>query len=293
MTFPFNWVPLREGTCPSANVVIIRSAVSIQLGSPARGDIARPIIVVVPQSSFHSIGFPCERGLLTTESSDFAIASFHSIGFPCERGPDWCPCKNVHPHVTVSIQLGSPARGDTFIITLPPPVILNRFPFNWVPLREGTLTRRRSCSVSPPSFHSIGFPCERGLAALPRPPANRRTGFHSIGFPCERGLTAPPGLAMPQQPEVRFPFNWVPLREGTGAREPERGPTRGGFHSIGFPCERGPLLPATRFWPHFKFPFNWVPLREGTSELDSIPRLPITGVFPFNWVPLREGTSSI
>ena len=61
--FPFNWVPLREGTYPD---------------------------------------------LIDTT---YIIYGFHSIGFPCERGP---PLRDVtvSPSLRVSIQLGSPARGD-------------------------------------------------------------------------------------------------------------------------------------------------------------------------------------
>ena len=63
--------------------------------------------------------------------------------------------------------------------------------------------------------------------------------------------------------EWKFPFNWVPLREGTPA---------------GLKTTKGSI----------KFPFNWVPLREGTQHRSQDVFYWFT--FPFNWVPLREGT---
>ena len=64
------------------------------------------------------------------------------------------------------------------------------FPFNWVPLREGSPSR-----IKPYKSNS-----------------------------------------------TRFPFNWVPLREGSQIKQMSRNSERLGFHSIGFPCERGVLL---------------------------------------------------
>ena len=65
------------------------TSVSIQLVSPARGESVgikngsrKPA-----QSGFHSIGFPCERGVDTIfPIVRLSNGSFHSIGFPCERG---------------------------------------------------------------------------------------------------------------------------------------------------------------------------------------------------------------
>ena len=39
--FPFNWVPLREGTTYARHAYTNYDQVSIQLGSPARGDYSR------------------------------------------------------------------------------------------------------------------------------------------------------------------------------------------------------------------------------------------------------------
>ena len=87
------------------------------------------------------------------------------------------------------------------------------------------------------SFHSIGFPCERGgdlnryqLELLAR-------GFHSIGFPCERGV---------RDAGCRYRLRYS------------------GFHSIGFPCERGDYHAICEIAEAYAFPFNWFPLREGS-----------------------------
>ena len=63
-------------------------------------------------------------------------ASFHSIGFPCERGVRRRRTRG-RAGLRVSIQLVSPARGE--FIKVPPQTFLQmRFPFNWFPLREGS-----------------------------------------------------------------------------------------------------------------------------------------------------------
>ena len=44
-------------------------------------------------------------------------------------------------------------------------------------------------------------------------------------------------------------------------------PYKVGFHSIGFPCERGTRsLALSRAAFPFLFPFNWFPLREGNLK---------------------------
>ena len=116
--------------------------VSIQLVSPARGEFGMSIFGVLAFQCFHSIGFPCERGVRSTLSrrklNASEVGSFHSIGFPCERGV-----------------------GSGFLQTVNNQNLV--FPFNWFPLREGSCSEV-TCAVTnkPMSFHSIGFPCERG-----------------------------------------------------------------------------------------------------------------------------------
>ena len=62
--------------------------------------------------SFHSIGFPCERGVgIALTRCAMAVAGFHSIGFPCERGASSSVDITTEDNL-VSIQLVSPARGE-------------------------------------------------------------------------------------------------------------------------------------------------------------------------------------
>ena len=137
------------------------------------------------------------------------MSCFHSIGFPCERGTK---LYSLQPgiRIRVSIQLVSPARGELQI-----QILLShqqKFPFNWFPLREGNMGLGLVKSHGAMSFHSIGFPCERGTRTLKfiklriwevsiqlvspargeptivfNPYPQQPKGFHSIGFPCERG----------------------------------------------------------------------------------------------------------
>ena len=59
--FPFNWFPLREGNFARARDKFSEGVVSIQLVSPARGELdAQARLLAITR--FHSIGFPCERG---------------------------------------------------------------------------------------------------------------------------------------------------------------------------------------------------------------------------------------
>ena len=111
--FPFNWFPLREGNsglgdgnmiteyrfhsigfpcergtyCHSGNPCGSGGRVSIQLVSPARGELPSALGMADNQRGFHSIGFPCERGTRLDLGSG--------------KGS-----------IDVSIQLVSPARGE-------------------------------------------------------------------------------------------------------------------------------------------------------------------------------------
>ena len=91
LTFPFNWYPQRVGmTSHPVLVCFLLEAVSIQLVSPASGDfpsVTRSL--VIDCSCFHSIGIPSEWGFLV------------KVTFT----------KNTDTQV--SIQLVSPASGDT------------------------------------------------------------------------------------------------------------------------------------------------------------------------------------
>ncbi len=85
--------------------------------------------------------------------------SFHSIGIPSEWGLKF-PTFRYLPTRGGSIQLGSPASGDT--ATLTATTVTRQFPFNWDPQRVGTLDVKNS-PRRPPSFHSIGIHSEWGL----------------------------------------------------------------------------------------------------------------------------------
>ena len=86
--------------------------VSIQLVSPARGELGyQAWRLHHPLGGFHSIGFPCERGVVTQQGNTFNGAGFHSIGFPCERGASSSVDITTEDNL-VSIQLVSPARGE-------------------------------------------------------------------------------------------------------------------------------------------------------------------------------------
>jgi hypothetical protein len=77
-------VGTRQGLAPERP----QSNVSIQLGSPASGDL--DLFLQLPRlcPCFHSIGFPSEWGPpLTSRRPARRATCFHSIGFPSEWGP--------------------------------------------------------------------------------------------------------------------------------------------------------------------------------------------------------------
>ena len=161
---------------------------------------------------FHSIGFPCERGASRRWTSR---RCFHSIGFPCERGVFICRGVYVSDY---------------------------KFPFNWFPLREG---RQGHQGQRPwPATHTnvsiqLVSPARGELQVTSRVWLRVILGFsfHSIGFPCERG-DGYDDIVM-GNPSSKFPFNWFPLREGRLVYICQNVDDYNSFHSIGFPCERG------------------------------------------------------
>ncbi len=135
--FPFNWDPQRVGTHPQGNAGIAQFGVSIQLGSPASGDV--------------EVRFPNETDLIRVSIQLGSPASGDHV--------DTLDRLSLH---TVSIQLGSPASGDvpalclelsqtqsfhsigipsewgrTDAITVKAEMPV-WFPFNWDPQRVGT-----------------------------------------------------------------------------------------------------------------------------------------------------------
>ena len=144
--FPFNWFPLREGNRGSVRPYRgLGLDVSIQLVSPARGELDRLNRPRLPQAkSFHSIGFPCERGTTTTAASGTVKTGLVSIQLVSPaRGEPQSPLQLRRNRKSVSIQLVSPARGE--LINL------------------GMIGINANC------FHSIGFPCERGTQNASHP----------------------------------------------------------------------------------------------------------------------------
>ena len=159
--------------------------------------------------------------------------------------------------------------------------------------------------------------------------------FHSIGFPCERGTVFSPGCKMDT---VLFPFNWFPLREGN-LFTPKMG-ILFTFPFNWFPLREGNSV-LRGMAKREEFPFNWFPLREGNRgsvrpyrglgldvsiqlvspargergimgvfvllllvsiQLVSPARgehsigfynVAIHELFPFNWFPLREGNQTL
>ena len=119
--------------------------VSIQLVSPARGEKSK-ILILFPIVSGVSIQLVSPaRGevipLRPMTKERLRLLSFHSIGFPCERGAQELQERFDRKRIKVSIQLVSPARGELLERYLMPQNLPDRdlFPFNWFPLREGRI----------------------------------------------------------------------------------------------------------------------------------------------------------
>ncbi len=138
--FPFNWDPQRVGTVRVTPKTLTESGVSIQLGSPASGDIGEyngtgtitekfpfnwdpqqvgtnlctNAVQASTQRCFHSIGIPSEWGRISLTPLAVSLwrSGFHSIGIPSEWGQP-CYRDQIWGDICkVSIQLGSPASGD-------------------------------------------------------------------------------------------------------------------------------------------------------------------------------------
>ena len=166
------------------------------------------------RSSFHSIGFPSEWG---ADIAAFATAdrtSFHSIGFPSEWGASaqyqW---SSRLGNGFVSIQLVSPASGESLKLVLKPPI---------------------TCC-----FHSIGFPSEWGGQEVEESESPSYPGFPFNWFPQRVGRHHDRLLRDRASVfSLKFPFNWFPQRVGRKIFALVVLPlVRYSFHSIGFPSE--------------------------------------------------------
>ena len=138
--------------------------VSIQLVSPARGEarVWRTKDSWRHSVSFHSIGFPCERGggfrAFTLTWSVFVSIQLVSPA----RGEvvDECWDQLIRG---VSIQLVSPARGEGGTRNPPAVAVENfSFPFNWFPLREGRPIVRSMVAANQMWFPFNWFPLREG-----------------------------------------------------------------------------------------------------------------------------------
>ena len=220
--------------------------VSIQLGSPARGDIqnTRDRVQLRPTPSFHSIGFPCERGQGIAELSTLRNPQFPFNWVPLREGTSLIFANSEGLTNRVSIQLGSPARGDlldSLHLALATPEVSIQL---GSPARgDGKRCNHSNLNSLKKVSIQLGSPARGDLNNFVRCPCPNRllVGFHSIGFPCERGLEV---VAEGDR------YGCVSIQLGSPARgdAPVKPilakceDKRSGFHSIGFPCERGPFL---------------------------------------------------
>ena len=137
--FPFNWVPLREGTCYLLGVnPCLKRKFPFNWVPLREGTVEALLPFVGSVESFHSIGFPCERGLPKSKLPFKLSTGFPFNWVPLREGTFFTKVGKVFIGIQhVSIQLGSPARGDIGGVSTIG-AIAEMFPFNWVPLREGT-----------------------------------------------------------------------------------------------------------------------------------------------------------
>jgi len=161
--FPFNWCPQRVGTASGLWEVRENNGfhsigvpsewglaghiahpspereVSIQLVSPASGDLFNFCLFWPCLFCFHSIGVPSEWG-------PTIAATMQKLDPDAEFPFNWCPQRvgTQHPpllqkrFISVSIQLVSPASGDGQGASGGLKSNPSEFPFNWCPQRVGT-----------------------------------------------------------------------------------------------------------------------------------------------------------
>ena len=157
--------------------------------------------------SFHSIGFPCERGTVFSPGCKMDTVLFPFNWFPLREGNLFTPKMGIL--FTFPFNWFPLREGNSVLRGM---AKREEFPFNWFPLREGNRG-----SVRP--YRGLGLdvsiqlvsPARGELDRLNRPRLPQAKSVQSIGFPCERGT-------------------WHQGRHRSALA---------GFHSIGFPCERG------------------------------------------------------
>ena len=161
----------------------------------------------------------------------------------------------------------SPARGE-FINDPYDQELIVGFPFNWFPLREGSMNAvfANCTNFNKPRFHSIGFPCERGVAAVVHPALSLGL-FPFNWFPLREGSSR----SAVSLCSMQFPFNWFPLREGRLQSVPPASvpitPSPVSIQLVSPARGEQTLLVVEGVRT---FPFNWFPLREGSAEANAI-----------------------
>ena len=140
---------------------------------------------------------------------------FHSIGFPCERGAPGEAFPGLLLIVKVSIQLVSPARGE---FTESVENIPNEAVKVSIQLVSPARGEKSKILILFPIVSGVSIQLvspARGESVVKEPVADDSGSFHSIGFPCERGVLF---FFIFVFFVVLFPFNWFPLREGRKGR---------------------------------------------------------------------------
>jgi len=137
ISFPSEWGLTKNGPRKGQRSEVI----SIQLVSPASGDVNDLRLQAREVYHFHSISFPSEWGLDSIIRKAHQQIDFHSISFPSEWGHESSWYRGYPSGI--SIQLVSPASGDDVGFIFP-------------------LTNHSD-------FHSISFPSEWGPGMLLSP----------------------------------------------------------------------------------------------------------------------------
>jgi len=109
--FPINLFPQRVGTQTRGGEVTLGRLVSIQFVSPASGDATNQMKQELSLEGFHSICFPSEWGLTTTDWQTWQPQKFPFNLFP-QRVGTIHNCRMCFMITKVSIQFVSPASGD-------------------------------------------------------------------------------------------------------------------------------------------------------------------------------------
>ena len=159
--------------------------VSIQLVSPASGDLKRDLIDEFQRK--------VSIQLVSPASGDRWVV----VGYLCEG--------------SVSIQLVSPASGDGEVGTGAANEKAPQFPFNWYPQRVGIPRREEAVQRANRQFPFNWYPQRVGISDRALARTRRPWRFHSIGIPSEWGYHP---LKDDFPMTGVFPFNWYPQRVG-------------------------------------------------------------------------------